>query len=453
VKIHPRPQTLQELASCLSPEHRALTEHLSGCSRCREHFEALLNRRSGSLVDRLAEVLPWPAGAEEDYGRAIAAAEGRVLVHARSLAAERAGAPARLAELLEHPPERREMLIRNHVRFQTWGLLERLIEHAREQSFGDPLSAERLARLALIVADALDPEHYGAERIEDLRARAWGVVGNARRIRFENREAEEAFATAFTHLRRGTGDVLERAILLDLQASLRRAQRRPAEAERLLLRTLRIYREIGETHRMGRALVSLTTVYELTGTLDRAIPLLHEALKLIEPEREPRLLWNAYHNLIMALADAGRYMEAQGLLIQARPLYARFPDGYTQNRRHWVAGRIARGLGQARDAETRLQAARDGFLKDGATYDAAVVSLDLAELYAERGRTAELKQIAKEMLTIFSSRHIHREALAALAFLQQAALAERASVEVVAGIAAHLKRLRYDPELSLPPPD
>jgi hypothetical protein len=52
------------------------------------------------------------------------------------------------------------------------------------------------------------------------------------------------------------------------------------------------------------------------------------------------------------------------------------------------------------------------------------------------------------MLAIFSSRQIHREALASLSLLQQAALAERASIEVISGVAAHLKRLRHDSELS-----
>ena len=447
MKIHSCPLSLQEFVSFLAEEHRGLMKHLAWCVHCRKRLEVILDRRSGPLVERLAEVLPWPNRAV-DYGRAIAAAERRLLVHAQSLAAERAEAPARLAELMEQPPERREMLIRNHPRFQTWGLLERLIEHAREQCFANPLSAESLARLALSLANALEAGYYGAERIEDLRARAWGYVGNALRVRFELQGAEEAFEKAFTLLRQGTGDVLERALLLDLRASLRRDQRRFAAAERLLLRALRIYREVGETHRVGRALVSMSLVYEQAGTPERSIPLLHEALELIDAEREPRLLWSAHHNLITTLAEAGRFMEARGLFIQARPLYDRFLDGHTQNRCHWVAGRIARGLGQTQKAETHLQAARTGFLSEEAAYDTALVSLDLALLYAEQGRTAELKRIAEEMLAIFSSRQIHREALAALTFLHRAAAAERASLEVVTRVATHLKRLRYDPDLT-----
>jgi tetratricopeptide (TPR) repeat protein len=272
------------------------------------------------------------------------------------------------------------------------------------------------------------------------------------RIRFELDAAEEALEAAFSHLRQGTGDVLERASLFELRASFLRAQRRPAEAERLLLRVLRIYREVGETHRAGRILVSLSVGYEMMGTPERSIPVLYEALKLIDAEREPRLLWSAHHNLITALAEAGRFMEAQGLFIQLRPLYARFPDGHTQNRRHWVAGKIAYGLRQMREAEAHLRSARDGFVTAGFADDGTLVSLELAALYAEQNRTAELKQLAEETLAIFSSRQIHREALAALSFLQQAAIAERASLELVTGVASFLKRLQYDPGLSFVQP-
>jgi citrate lyase gamma subunit len=51
------------------------------------------------------------------------------------------------------------------------------------------------------------------------------------------------------------------------------------------------------------------------------------------------------------------------------------------------------------------------------------------------------------MVPIFASRHIHREALAALTFFQQAVEAERAGAELVARVAAYLRRAAGDPEL------
>jgi len=453
VKIHPRLRSLHELVSSL-PEQHVLVKHMLVCARCRSRLDAILgNRPGGTLVDQLVAVLVWRGRAQTDYSQALAAAEGQFLVHAQALAGERAAAPARLAELLEQPPERREMLMRNHRRFQSWGLLESLIDHSWEQCFVNAEAAEGSARLAVSLADMLDEDLYGAERIEDLRARAWGFVGNSLRVQFKLDVAEKSFETAFAHLRRGTGDSLERALLLEQRASLLRAQRRLAEAEHLLLRALRIYRETGEAHRAGRTLVSMTALFEVAETPERSIPLLHEALKLIDPEQEPRrLLWTAHHNLITALAESGRFMEAQGLFIQARPLYARFPDGHTQNRRHWVAGKIAYGLGQFGEAEKLLRAARQGFIASGETYASAFVSLELAVLYSRQNRASELKRIAQEMLTIFASGQLPREALAAFSFLQQAALAERASLELVTGVTTFMRRLERDPNLTFVEP-
>ena len=450
MKIHPHDQVLQEFAATLSEGDGTVVDHLAECQRCRERILVMVDRAPASpRTEGMADVLPWPTALDGvDYGPAIEAAERSLLIHAHVLAVERAEAPRRVVELLEHPPERREMLMRNHPRFQTWGLLERLIERVREETIEDVRQALDLGGLALALADCLDAGYYGAERIEDLRGRTWGYIGNARRVASDLCQAEIAFDTALRSLRKGTGDPLERALLLDLKSSFMRDQRRFDAALHLLMRALRVYRDIGETHRAARILIKLSTLHEHAGNPERAIPLLHETLTLIDAIREPRLLLSAQHNLITNLAEAGRFMEAYGLFIQARPFYARFPDAHMQNRRRWVAGKIAHGLGQAREAEAHLTAARPGFRAENAAFDTALVSLDLAALYAAQGRTAELRETAEEVLAIFSAGQIHREALAALSYLCQAAAAERASLEeVVARVAAFLKRLRYDPGL------
>ncbi|HSK81364.1 MAG TPA: hypothetical protein VLQ45_33230, partial [Thermoanaerobaculia bacterium] len=71
----------------------------------------------------------------------------------------------------------------------------------------------------------------------------------------------------------------------------------------------------------------------------------------------------------------------------------------------------------------------------------------LAALYAEQGRAAELEHLAEETVPIFSSRQIHREALAALTLWYRAVRMRMASSELVNEVASYLKRSRYDPEL------
>ena len=103
-------------------------------------------------------------------------------------------------------------------------------------------------------------------------------------------------------------------------------------------------------------------------------------------------------------------------------------------------------------AESLFLAARDGFVAEGVPYDTALVSLEFAILYAEQGRMADLKRLAAEMVPIFSSLHIHREALAALAYLKQAVETERVSLALVNGVAAYLRRAQYDPALRFEEP-
>ena len=153
------------------------------------------------------------------------------------------------------------------------------------------------------------------------------------------------------------------------------------------------------------------TAHTYIGEPETAISLLYRALELIDSDREPRLLVVAWHNLINDLTETGRFMEAQKLLVKARPLYKKFVQPWSRNPAKWLEGQIARGLGQQDQAEALFREAREGFLPRVARTATALVSLDLASLYVEQGRMAQLKRIAEEMVPIFFSQQIHREAL------------------------------------------
>jgi tetratricopeptide (TPR) repeat protein len=451
LKIHPNDVLLEEMLVLLGSGHRSLLEHLAGCTCCRERLRSLPHPQSGVALESFAQTLCFRKPID-DYSESMARSVRVLQSLELSMEKEREEAAALYHELMEYPAGQREFLLRNAARFHTWGVYELLLDRSSEAAVSSPARAEELARFALLLSDHLDTGRYKLEIIEDLRARAWAYIGNSHRLRSDLLQAERAFQTAYLHLKRGTREPLERAIFLDLKASLLRDQRRFDEALRLLKRAASIFTQDGERHRAGRTLVKLSTVHNCAGNFEESIPPLYEALGLIEPAQEPRLLLCAWHNLICGLADLGRYMEAQGLYRKARPFYRDFTDASTQNRRKWVKGKIMHGLGRTHTAESLFLAAREGFVTEDMSYEMALVSLDLAVLYAEQGRTAELKRLAGEMVPIFASRHIHREALVALAFLKQALEAEKVSLEVVAGVASFLRRSQLDPALTFEPP-
>ncbi|HXO18695.1 MAG TPA: tetratricopeptide repeat protein [Thermoanaerobaculia bacterium] len=451
-RIHPKADVMQALVEGLPEDQRKLLRHALGCGECQDLLAELLAAGSAgsntgsaqfpSTADRppLGRVLPWR---EHDYGRTIDGVLRRFQPRLSAAEREQAEAPAFLKELLRHPPERRLVLVRNSERFQSLALADLLLQASREEGYGDPRAGEQLASLALSLTETLDPQFFGARVLEDARARAWLAIANARRIASDLRGADEAVLAAEGRLREGTHDRLERARLLYYKASLRRAQRRFPESAALYERAIAIYLDNDEEHLAGEAMVARALACKEAGEPERAIGLLQEAGRLIDPADQRLRFWTC-HNLIHVLAEAGRYLEAQALLARSAPLYRRFADAPTRLRLLWVRGRIARGVGRLEEAAGLFRQVRAGFIEQGIGYDAALVSLDLAGICAQLGETAEMKRLAEEMLPIFQSRDVHREALAALIVFQQAAAAETATLGLVEEVAARLRRASGD---------
>jgi hypothetical protein len=237
---HPSRETLERFVRGDLPAEdtaRVLQHLLPGCERCRE-FTALLWNIGTS-----------PEGYKVDYERAFE----RVFSAAREAMAEleagRGEAETLAAELEGLPAERRCERARGEERYRSRALCELLLRLSRE-SAEEPQRAESLAELAVAVAEGLDPPDRGPSLVnEDLQAAAWGAVASARVLRADFASAEEALAAAREHLARGTGGCLEKASLLDLEASLRQLQGRATEAASLRRRAFALYRRAGEEER------------------------------------------------------------------------------------------------------------------------------------------------------------------------------------------------------------
>jgi tetratricopeptide (TPR) repeat protein len=369
-------------------------------------------------------------------------------------------------ELMQHPPARQRLLVDNSSRFRDPMLCENLLSTSHELGFQDPARSQHLARLAVdiaergaaaageiaaadeaIAADA-NPQASVACVVPGLRARAWAQLGNAMRIAADLDGASEALARAEDLL---AGDppvgLLDQARVLDLKASLCKDRRELPQAIRLLDRVIAIYRRLGQASLLGHALGQKAVVLQEAGDIRSSMALLRRALDLLDPNEEPRRFLAARHNLICALLADGRPREAFALLFHTRPLYLKMGDRMNLVRLRWVEGQIAHALNRPEQAEAAHREVRQAFVEMGAAYDAALVSLDLAALYAQQGRAAEMRGLAREMLTFFESRQIHREAMAALLIFCEAARMERAGLGLVQEVAAFLKKARNSPDL------
>jgi tetratricopeptide (TPR) repeat protein len=407
-RIHPRLEILRWPEGLLPELREKAVAHVLTCRKCGES---------------------WTGGEEPSdpgYDRAI----DRVLASFRprfeAMARELAAARELLENLLLCSPERRELLVRNSRRFHNFHLCGLLLERSQQAVHYDPRQGERLARLALILVDELDEGVYGEQRLEDVRTRCWRLIGSSLRVSGELREADIAFQMAWAHLRRGTGDYLEKAEWLTHKALLRRAQRRFAEAVSLFRRAMTIFLWARETTRAVEATVALAILEQYRGDPEQAIRLLEAAVRLLDPQRDRRLLAMIHFNLARSLVEAGRLREAR-VFLSCHPEAFDFPEPLARLRVRWLEASIASELGRFEEAVRGLDAVRRGFLHQGSAFHAALVSLDLAEVLARQRRLDAARRLAVQARPIFQALGVVRESLAALIFIAQMESALRQS--------------------------
>jgi tetratricopeptide (TPR) repeat protein len=317
----------------------------------------------------------------------------------------------------------------------TWGVCQLLLKQVQEQVFSDPVRAVEMAQLAVRLSRHLGAA-YDLDWVMDLRARAHAHLGNAYRVLGELKAAEGAFLQAAECLEKGgTGDPRILAEILSLEASLRLDQRRLEEALALVDRVIALHREIDRAG-LAKTLLQKAKILKEGGDLPRAIDAVQESLSELGGGQDPRLFAYARHNLFYLLTLAGRFEEAERLAPEVRGLLGSLGEPLHLVRLRWTEGNLAHGLGHSDDAEEAYRTVQREFLRLGKGLDAALVSLDLAVLLWEQGRTDELKEIAAEMMMAFESREVHREALAALALFQRACTEERVTEDLIRHVAS-----------------
>lgn len=330
-------------------------------------------------------------------------------------------------------------------------LIEALWERSWALRHDDLGQMVELTRYAVLAASRLSVQMHGPERVADWQCRAWAELGNAYRVAENLAKAEEAFHRALEHYLRGTGDQLLLARVLDLQASLYRAQRKFSLARTALSLVYGIYRRHGQRHLAGRTLISLGIFAGHAQEPERALRLIRHGARLVDEEREPELTLTVGHNQLWLLVACERFDEARKILFLNRERYqgrGRIND----LKLRWVEGRIDAGLEKLSRAQDTFREVRAGFEEMGLGYQAALASLDLAEILLRQQRIEEARQEALRAAEVFMALEIHREAMATVLFLRDCFERREATVAIVKAAIAFLRRAEHDPDARFEPP-
>jgi tetratricopeptide (TPR) repeat protein len=276
-----------------------------------------------------------------------------------------------------------------------------------------------------------------------LQGFAGGFGANIVRVQGELKPAAADFAAAKRLWLSGADPLglLDPGRMLDLEASLLRAQRRFDEA----LACLAEAEAVGRSPE--RALIKRGFTLEVMGEYERAIETLVRAEPLVEQSGDPRHSYMLLFNLGVCYTHVGRYSEAAELVPQVHNLVADLGDEIFLSRVTWLRGRIQAGLGRREEARALLAQARREFADRNMSYDVALALLEEAILLLEEGRVAGVKVLAQELVKMFKAKGVHREALEALRLFREAVERETATPELARRVLRYLFRARHDQDL------
>ncbi|MGD2115130.1 MAG: hypothetical protein PVG07_08755 [Acidobacteriota bacterium] len=327
-------------------------------------------------------------------------------------------------------------------------LLELLLEEIRSHLTEDPSVAIEWAELALealqVVHDALPSQQVFVHAAYANAMRAAGDLNRAQAALAHTRELARAHHTEEPHVIAEL-DCLEGTLATDL--------RQFGRAEHHLRRAARLFEKLGDSAGSARTFLKLGSVHAYAGNLEAALDATRAASRFVAPDRSPRLYLYARFNIAHILVDMEDYQQAFDYLEWDRELYAQNADRHLELRLRWLDGRIAAGTSRPREAEWQFLRVRDGFADLGIGFDVALVSLDLALLYHQQGRLEDLKHAAIEAALLFERHAVHREALAALTMLRDAALEERVTAATIERIAEFVRTAARDPRARFVPPN
>ena len=312
--------------------------------------------------------------------------------------------------------------------FHNRSFCERLCAESVAVAPDSPAEALELAELAVDVARKVPGS---ASQRAAAEAYALGHLGNARRVCTDLAEADAEFGRMRQLLAAcGPNDLslAARSRLLDLEASLRRAQRRFPEAHVLLEQAL----ALGITGTKGRLLIKKACTFQQMHSYKEALATLAEAKPIVEAHGTLRELYALRFNTAVNYCHLSQAEKAATLLPEIRTLTEQLNKATDRLKTRWLETRIDAGLGRTEKAIAGIDRVCEEFLHTDPPlpYDAALAGLDLALYWLQDGNTAAVQRLAPSLERIFRAKGIRREALASLRLFCDAARREAATLEL-----------------------
>jgi tetratricopeptide (TPR) repeat protein len=403
-------------------EKRKVMAHLlGGCEPCRK------NAREVFFPRKL------------DYTRMFERLEGVLLQADVAVRAERRRGEElwRLLEPLD--ATQRVLWVKNDPRLHVWGLYNLLLAEARKVLRQDRGAAVGLYHLAWMIAQKLNPEIYGDARVRDFQGIAATHLGNAKRLYGDLRGAEEDLARAEELLGLGTGDLLDRAHLLGIRATLKSDLGYFEDASTLFREAVSCAHQMGDRQLEATHLIAWSSS---VGWVDpeRALELAGRAEARLDPGTDLHLELGVRHLQVGWLSELGRTEEARALVEQHRHLYDGFSDPVTRGRLLRLEGLLTRNEGNLEESERKLRELVALYEQHDFDLDLALAGVELSQVLSLRGKVAEASSILRGLYPFLESRKLHGDILSSWMVLQDAMQRDAVQAQMFRDLTMTLRR-------------
>ncbi|MDP9120142.1 MAG: hypothetical protein M3O15_02055 [Acidobacteriota bacterium] len=288
-------------------------------------------------------------------------------------------------DLLHLPAASRREAIAQDRRFHSAELARLLVLEGEDLLPDDVPEALALADLALAVTRPLLGENPATPVLE-AAARAWCLRGEVLRLQGDRVHCHGALRKAESLLESEALATPERGLLCRRLGLLSADEGRIDEALALLQRAADLFAEAGDDQELGKALADRGRLLLEEIDARAAVLPLRAALALLDPESHLTPALAARRDLCLCYTELGRQGEAAELVREGRRQLA------------GITGAALRNADPGRAAQL-LSSTHSALLAEGAGFEAAQVTLELARVYAEARRRDDLARLVEDPLS------------------------------------------------------
>jgi tetratricopeptide (TPR) repeat protein len=422
----------------------AIEEHLAACAECQETHD-FFAIGEGAVDEALREEDTW----EPMTGSATYDA---LMEYGARVGEEDRDAEIVLQPYLENPIRAAWDALTTKRRYRTGGVVRKLNAAAHANYRSKPRVALTFADAAISIAELLPDDAYPARALYQLRGTAWKERANALMILGEFPQAHESLDRAQRAYVNTPHSGLGLSIVALVRAGVLYEQGRLGEAMEVADQAERGFMHAGdEKRRMDAAFQRASIIFD-GGDPNRALPIFQRVIEY--GENTHSALWIALGSYAAANCEVDRQNLGNASMLFHRALRTFREHGPERERMltEWGIARVALQSGKLPEAIRRLRDLAAEFERAGMVTNAGLIGLDISDALLALNRPAEIVHLAQHLFSVFTRAGMLTGALAALAYLKEAAATKRLTKQDLAVIRTFLRRAERQPSLQFVPP-